>query len=94
MALADRLSKAPSSAAGLPCKVGTLLEVNILTDEDKEALRKVLDVPVGGQGRLPNTAIAAALREEGYDVGDSAVNKHRRKACRCYGTSPKFGATA
>lgn len=94
MALADRLSNAPSSAAGLPCKIGTLLEVDILTNEDKEALRKVLEVPVGGQGRIPNTAIAAALREEGYDVGDSAVNKHRRRACRCYGMSPKFGETA
>jgi hypothetical protein len=40
--------------------------------------------------RLPNTAIAEALRLEGHYIGVAAVNRHRRKDCRCYGISPKF----
>jgi hypothetical protein len=40
--------------------------------------------------RLPNTAIAEALRLEGHYIGVAAVNRHRRRDCRCYGISPKF----
>ena len=92
MSLSARLSSQPSSAAGLPCKIGSLLHGDQLADEDKQKLQEVLDVPYGVPGRLANTAIAKALREEGFDVGDAAVNKHRRGECRCFGNSPKFGA--
>ena len=94
MSLSDRLSKAPASAAGLPCKVGTLLESDLLPEKDRETLRQVLETPLGATGRRPNTAIASALREEGFDVGDSAVNKHRSGKCRCFGSSPKYGVSA
>lgn len=90
MSLADRLNKTKPVGAGLPCKIGNLLYGDKLTDEDKAELIRVLEVPYGHPNRLPNTTIAAALREEGHDVGDTAVNKHRRGACRCYGNSPKF----
>jgi hypothetical protein len=40
--------------------------------------------------RLPTTAIAEAIRLEGYNMGVAAVNRHRRRECRCYGISPKF----
>jgi hypothetical protein len=63
-----------------------------LSKEDKTKLAEVLEVPYGAPGRLPNTTIAAALRDEGLDVGDSAVTKHRRGACRCFGSNPKISA--
>ena len=91
MSLSDRLSKTPASSVGLPCKIGTLLEGTSLSETDRDALRKVLDTPVGAKGRLASTAIVSALREEGYDVGDTAVNKHRRRMCRCFGSNPKIG---
>ena len=91
MSLAQRLSNAPGNNAGLPCKIGTLLISDQLSKEDKAKLAEVLEVPFGAPGRLPNTAIAAALRDEGFDIGDSAVTKHRRGGCRCFGPNAKFG---
>lgn len=90
MSLADKLTKAKPVGAGLPCKIGNLLYGNALSDEDKAKLIEVLEEPYGTPGRLPNTTIARALREEGHDIGDTAVNKHRGGRCRCYGSSPKF----
>jgi hypothetical protein len=90
MSLADRLSQTASGiGAGLPCKIGTLLSGEQLSKEDRAKLAEVLEVPYGAPSRLPNTKIAAALREEGFDVGDSAVTKHRRGDCRCFGNNPK-----
>ena len=89
MSLAQRLSQTTAIGAGLPCKIGSLLAGDQLSKEDRAKLAEVLEVPYGTPGRLPNTTIAAALREEGLDIGDAAVNKHRRGACRCFGSSPK-----
>jgi hypothetical protein len=90
--LAERLSKQSGLSVGLPCKVGSLLSGNHLSKEDRDKLAEVLEIPYGTPGRLPNTAIAAALREEGLDIGDAAVTKHRRGACRCFGSNPKLNA--
>ena len=91
MALIDRL-KGPNSAGrpGLPCRLGSLLRGDSLSPDDKEYLTKVLEVQIGDPMRLPNTAIAEALRLEGHYIGVAAVNRHRRRDCRCYGISPKF----
>jgi len=89
MSLSERLSVAVGSTVGLPCRVGSLLTGDQLSKEDKAKLAEVLEVPYGAQGRLPNTAIAAALRDEGFDIGDAAVTKHRRRGCRCFGSNPK-----
>lgn len=90
MSLAEKLEQTRAIGAGLPCKVGSLIHGDRLTKDDKEKLVQVLDVPYGTPGRLPNTAIAAALRDEAFDIGDHSVNKHRARTCRCYGNSPKF----
>jgi hypothetical protein len=90
MSLVEKLTQAVPTGAGLPCKIGSLLQGTQLSKEEREKLAEVLEVPYGSPSRLPNTAIAAALREEGFDVGDAAVNKHRRGSCRCFGNSPKF----
>jgi len=89
MSLAERLAQSTGIGAGLPCKIGSLLTTDQLSKEDKEKLAEVLEMPYGVPGRLPNTSIAAALREEGFDVGDASVTKHRRGACRCFGSNPK-----
>ena len=91
MALMDRLEGPNSSTQpGLPCRLGSLLRGDDLKNEDKEYLSRILDVPIGVPGRIPNTAIARALSLEGHTIGVAAVNRHRRKDCRCYGISPKF----
>jgi hypothetical protein len=90
MSLAERLEKSLPTGAGLPCKIGSMLHSEQLSKEDQAKLAEVLDIPYGTPGRLPNATIAAALREEGFDVGDAAVMKHRRGSCRCFGSNPKF----
>lgn len=95
MSLLQKLEESTPTYAGLPCKVGTLIKGGKLNGrglsvEEQAKLEEVLEVPYGTPGRLPNTTIAAALRSEGYDVGDTAINKHRRHACRCFGSSPKY----
>jgi hypothetical protein len=91
VALIDRL-EGPNSARrpGLPCRLGSLLRGDDLSPDDKQYLIKVLEVEIGDPTRLPTTAIAEALRLEGYNMGMAAVNRHRRRECRCYGISPKF----
>lgn len=91
MSLSERLQKvASSNRPGLPCRLGSLLQGDKLAQKEKDYLEKILDVDLGEPTRVPTTAIAEALRQEGYDIGIAAVQRHRRKECRCYGSSPKF----
>ena len=91
MSLSERLEKvASSNRPGLPCRLGSLLKGDELSDTDKKYLEDVLSVPLGEPTRVPTTAIAEALKQEGFTVGVAAVQRHRRKECRCFGASPKF----
>lgn len=91
MSLSERLEKvASSNRPGLPCRLGSLLQSKDLAKDEKAYLEKILEVKLGEPTRVPTTAIAEALRQEGYDIGIAAVQRHRRKECRCYGSSPKF----
>lgn len=54
-----------------------------LNEHDRQALQAALTVPVGDPDRIANTAIADALREEGYDVHSKTVENHRRGVCNC-----------
>lgn len=93
MSLESRLAvTANVSRPGLPCRLGSLLQGTELADSDKAYLKKILDVPLGEPTRIPAAAIAAALREEGFEIRNAAIQRHRRRECRCYGTSPKFAS--
>jgi hypothetical protein len=87
MSLADKLQTAKTTATTKPCKLGSLLAGNVLAQKDKDTLVAILDVPEGTPGRLTNKIIAKIIREEGFDVGDSSVDRHRRKDCGCYRTT-------
>lgn len=84
MSIADKLQTAKTTATTKPCKLGALMINNILSDKDRDTLATILAVPEGTPGRLTNTAIGKIIREEGFDVGDSSVDRHRRKDCGCY----------
>lgn len=91
MSLSERLQKvASSNRPGLPCRLGSLLQSEDLDSKEKDYLEKILEVKLGDPLRVPTTAIAEALKQEGYDIGIAAVQRHRRKECRCFGSSPKF----
>jgi hypothetical protein len=84
MSLSDKLEEAlnqePTTTA---CKIGSLLKGSVLSDEDKTTLAKLLAVPEGTPKRLTNAAIARVLRDEGFDISNSAVDRHRRTDCAC-----------
>jgi len=91
MSLSERLEKVSgSNRPGLPCRLGSLLKGDEIPIKEKEYLEKILEVKLGEPSRIPTTAITEALRQEGFEIGNAAVQRHRRKECRCYGSSPKF----
>jgi len=81
MSLSDKLAKA-SEKPGSYCKLGVLLYTSVLPEKDKKYLNDVVDVPSGAP-KISNADIARVLREEGYNISDSSVDRHRRKDCSC-----------
>ena len=67
------------------CKLATLLAGPELTNDEKKNLIALLEVDERDPARVPSSTIGQILREEGYDLRDSAVDRHRRnpKACAC-----------
>ncbi len=83
MSLSDKLQKATQMAKVSLCKVGILLSTDILNPKDKEQLAAILAVSMGDPKRVPNSILAKVLREEGHDISNSAVDRHRRGDCSC-----------
>jgi len=83
MSLSDRLSKAAEMARISLCKVGVLLSTDALNAKDKEHLASILEVPMGDPRRIPNSILAKVLREEGHDISNSSMDRHRRGDCSC-----------
>lgn len=72
MSLADRK---PPTHVRVKCVVCTVLEE--LPPSEAEALRNMLD-----SGEWRATWIEDALREEGYQVSDRSLTRHRLGRCR------------
>jgi hypothetical protein len=83
MSLASKLAEASSNPKLTKCKVGVILLGSQLSKEDTNYLDKALNVPEGSPDRLSNVSIARVLREEGFDLSNSAVDRHRRNECSC-----------
>jgi hypothetical protein len=83
MSLAQRLAEASIATSTTLCKIGTILNDEKIPQDDRKALESILNVPEGTPNRLTNAAIAKVLREEGYDLSNSAVDRHRRVDCPC-----------
>lgn len=84
MSLSERLQSASKESNIKLCKIGLLLSGEILSEKDKKILIDTLDVPEGVPGRVTNVALSKILREEGYDISLSTVDRHRRKDCGCF----------
>lgn len=48
-----------------------------LPEKERDALQKRFDDP-----NITHIALSAVLRKNGYDLGDSVIGRHRRKACK------------
>ena len=83
MSLSERLQNVSVTAKASVCKIGKILQADKLSQEDKKYLSAILDVPENDPSRVTNAALARVLREEGFDVSDSSVDRHRRGDCSC-----------
>lgn len=84
MSLSERLNSASKESTAKLCKIGMLLAGDVLSDKDKKTLTETFDVPDGVPGRVTNVSLTKILREEGYDISLSTVDRHRRKDCGCF----------
>jgi len=84
MSLSERLQSASKESTAKLCKIGLLLAGDVLSEKDKKTLAETFDVPEGVPGRVTNVALTKILREEGYDISLSTVDRHRRKDCGCF----------
>jgi hypothetical protein len=85
MSLAERLTAAREAYAAETqvCKLMSVTFSSALSEVDVDALLKVINARPDDEHHMPNTRLAFALREEGFDVSVSAVDRHRRGACSC-----------
>jgi len=84
MSLSERLQSASKESTSRLCKIGLLLVGNVLSEKDKATLVETVDTPEGVPGRVTNVSLSKILREEGYDISLSTVDRHRRKDCGCF----------
>jgi len=83
MSLSDKLSAVKTTQVVRLCKIGSLLVGSTLSDQDKANLKNVLDIEETNPTRINNSTIGRILREEGHDISNSAVDRHRRGDCPC-----------
>jgi hypothetical protein len=83
MSLSDRLNSAINTPPSRKCKLMIILDSDKLTDEDRKTFISLLNVPEGNPSRVSNVILAQVLRDEGFDLSDSAVDRHRRRSCSC-----------
>lgn len=83
MSLSDKLLLASTQKKIRLCVIGKL--INSLPAKDKDSLEKILNVSNDAPNRVPNADIVRILREEGLSVSNSAMDRHRRAECSCYG---------
>lgn len=91
MSLSDKLKVAAQESADRLCKLATLLSGPQLTSDEKKNLTALLEVDDRNPARVPSTTIGQILREEGYDISNSAVDRHRStpRSCSCKQTVGK-----
>ena len=88
MSLSDKLSAATTDTVVKLCKIGNLLTSSSnLPEQYKTNLKAVLEVDENNPDRINNSTIGRILREEGYDISNSAVDRHRRGDCPCRRTA-------
>ena len=85
MPLADKLSAAYETYRkdNTTCKLVALTLDPKIPKKDRDALAEVIDLPEHAEGYIPNSMLAVLLKEEGYDISASSVDRHRGNKCSC-----------
>ena len=76
MALAAKFTQAKTARKGPPCTVGSLLK--FMSADDRAALIAALNTPT-----IQSRTIWRVLVEEGHDISDTPIGRHRRGMCQC-----------
>jgi hypothetical protein len=88
MSISEKIKQASENPTSLRlCKLGVLLAGTILSEQDKTDITSVLETDITSPNRVSNVALAGILREEGFDISVSAVDRHKKKSCGCYNLS-------
>ncbi len=85
MALADRLLAATDTyqSKTFVCKLMKITLDTKLSKSDVDAIIRIINSSPLDENHVPNIRLAYALREEGYDVSTSSIDRHRRGHCAC-----------
>lgn len=85
MPLADKLSTASEDyrKGKTTCKLAALTLDPKIPRKDRDALAEVIDLTENEDGFIPNSTLAVLLKEEGYDISASSVDRHRGGKCSC-----------
>lgn len=84
MPLADKLKAANDSYRDtFICKLMHAVASPKLSKEDAEAVLAAINSGPLDLSYIPARQLAKALREEGFDISPSAVDRHRRGDCSC-----------
>jgi hypothetical protein len=75
--LSDALGKERNASRGGGGSCSICILVTRLDPDDLAAFETAM-----ADRMLPGTAIARALKSEGYDIAGSAVQRHRRGGCK------------
>jgi hypothetical protein len=76
--LADLKSLEENSLiSGIACSAGTALKE--MKEEERNTLQTILD-----NKSVPVAHLLKALKDNGFDVSERALYKHRKKHCRCF----------
>jgi hypothetical protein len=89
MSLGDTLELLAKESKNQRCKLGVLMDSGSLELHDHATLITILQQPKDDPARVTNKAIAALLRDEGYDITDTTVDRHRSKTCLCHKVTRK-----
>jgi hypothetical protein len=76
MALAAKFTQAKAARKGPPCTVGLLL--SFMTGDDRAALEAAL-----ADESIESRTIWRVLVEEGHEISDTPIARHRRGMCLC-----------
>ena len=76
MPLADKFMQAKTVRKGPLCTVGAML--SSMTPEDRDAVNQALNTPM-----VTSRTIWRVLVEEGYNISDTPIARHRRGMCLC-----------
>lgn len=84
MALVDKLKAANQQYRDtFVCKLMQITFDPKLSKADVAAIIAAINSTPLSLDHIPNNKLAAALREEGFDISSSAVDRHRRGDCAC-----------